>query len=74
MSYENITKQIANAKPDMLEILPGLMPKIIKRVTNTSKVPVIAGGLISDKEDVLNALSAGAISVSSTNPAMWRML
>lgn len=74
MSYENIPKQIANAKPDMLEILPGLMPKIIKRVTNTAKVPVIAGGLISDKEDVLNALSAGAISVSSTNPAMWRML
>lgn len=73
MSYENIPKQIANAKPDMLEILPGLMPKIIKRVTKIAKVPVIAGGLISDREDVLNALSAGAISVSSTNPVVWRM-
>lgn len=74
MSYENVVKQIANAKPDMLEILPGLMPKIIKRISRTIKVPVIAGGLISDREDVMNALSAGAISVSSTNPAVWKML
>lgn len=74
MSYENIPKQVANAKPDMLEILPGLMPKIIKRVVKTAKVPIIAGGLISDREDVMNALSAGAISVSSTNPAVWEML
>ena len=74
MSYENIPKQITNAKPDMLEILPGLMPKMIKRVVKTARVPVIAGGLISDREDVMNALSAGAISVSTTNPAVWRML
>ena len=73
MSYENIPKQMANAKPDMLEILPGLMPKIIRRVTKMAKVPVIAGGLISDREDVMTALSAGAISVSSTNPAVWMM-
>lgn len=74
MSYENIVKQIANAKPDMLEILPGVMPKIIRRLSKTVKVPVIAGGLILDREDVMNALSAGAISVSSTNPEVWKML
>lgn len=73
MSYQNVPKQLANAKPDMLEILPGLMPKIISRVVRNSKVPVIAGGLISDREDVMNALSAGAIAVSSTNPAVWDM-
>lgn len=74
LSYENIPKQMANAKPDMIEILPGLMPKIIRRVAKIAKVPVIAGGLISEKEDVMNALSAGAISVSSTNAEVWKML
>lgn len=73
LSYENVVKQIANAKPDMLEILPGVMPKIIKRISKTVKIPVVAGGLISDREDVMNALSAGAISVSTTNPAVWKM-
>lgn len=73
MAYENIQKQMAAARPDMLEILPGVMPKIIRRITKMVKVPVIAGGLISDKEDVMGALSAGAISVSSTNPDVWMM-
>lgn len=73
MAFENIQKQMSVARPDMLEILPGLMPKIITRVSRTAKVPVIAGGLISEKEDVMAALAAGAISVSSTNPRVWEM-
>ena len=51
----------------------GLMPKIIRRVAQLTGKPVIAGGLISDKEDVTAALSAGAVAVSTTNPAVWRM-
>lgn len=73
MAFENIEKQMAVARPDTLEILPGLMPKVIKRVCRMVRIPVIAGGLISDKEDVVAALSAGAISVSSTNPKVWLM-
>lgn len=73
MSYENIPKQIANARPDTLEILPGLMPKIIKRIVKNVRIPLIAGGLIADREDVISALSSGAVSVSSTNPDVWKM-
>lgn len=73
MAYENIPKQIAYARPDAIEILPGLMPKVIKKICRSVKTPVIAGGLISDREEVLSALSAGAISVSSTNQSVWQM-
>lgn len=73
MAYENIEKQMNQVKPDALEILPGLMPKIIRKVTRMVNVPVIAGGLISEKEDVMAALAADAVSVSSTNPAIWRL-
>ncbi|MCB7320505.1 glycerol-3-phosphate responsive antiterminator [Lacrimispora sp. 210928-DFI.3.58] len=73
MAFENIEKQMSVARPDVIEILPGLMPKVIKRVCKLVRVPVIAGGLISDKEDVMAALSAGAISVSTTNPKVWLM-
>lgn len=73
MAFENIEKQMSVARPDIIEILPGLMPKVIRRVCKLVKVPVIAGGLISDKEDVVSALSAGAISVSTTNPKVWLM-
>ena len=73
MSYENINRQVDAGNPDVLEILPGLMPKVIKKVCDQVRIPVIAGGLISEKEDVVNALSAGAISVTTTNYEVWRM-
>ncbi len=71
MAFENIKKQIETVKPDFIEILPGVMPKVIKRISSMASVPVIAGGLISDKDDVIAALSAGAVSISSTNPKIW---
>jgi glycerol-3-phosphate responsive antiterminator len=49
------------------------MPKVIKRICSQTLVPVIAGGLIADKEDVMAALSAGAVSISTTNQAVWFM-
>lgn len=73
IAYESIQKQMRGIKPDMIEILPGLMPKVIKKVCKSGNVPIIAGGLISDKEDVVGALSAGAIAVSTTNKRVWEM-
>lgn len=73
MAFENIEHQMAIARPDLIEILPGLMPKVIRKVCGMVKVPVIAGGLIAEKEDVVSALSAGAISVTTTNPGVWLM-
>ena len=73
MALKNTEKHLSQDKPDLVEILPGLMPKIIRRLSHSAPCPVIAGGLISDKEDVLCALSAGAVAVSSTSPAVWDM-
>ena len=71
MALDNIQRQKAQ-DCDLIEVLPGLMPKIIRRVAQLTGKPVIAGGLISDKEDVTSALSAGAVAVSTTNPAGGR--
>ena len=73
MAYENIRQQQHAVKPDYIEVLPGVMPKVIGKVCKMSKTPIIAGGLISDKESVMAALSAGAIAVSSTNHDVWKM-
>lgn len=71
MALENVQKQNMVSRPDFIEVLPGVMPKIIQRICNATNIPVIAGGLISDKSDVMGALSAGAISISSTNQDIW---
>lgn len=73
MAYESIRQQQNSVKPDFIEVLPGVMPKVIGKVCKMSKTPIIAGGLISDKESVMAALSAGAIAVSSTNHEVWKL-
>ena len=75
MVYENVKKQIENVKPDMIEIIPGAMPKVISRLCEfiEGKVPVIAGGMIMDKEDTMKALNAGATAISTTKQNIWFM-
>ena len=75
MVYENVRKQIENVKPDMIEIIPGAMPKVISRLCEfiEGKVPVIAGGMIMDKEDTMKALDAGATAISTTRQNVWFM-
>jgi glycerol uptake operon antiterminator len=73
IAVNNIEKQPSLKDADAVEILPGLMPKIIQKLVGSIGKPVIAGGLINDKEDILNALNAGAIAISSTNHDTWFM-
>ena len=54
-------------------ILPGLMPKMIRKIRKSIRRPLIAGGLISDKEDIMAALDAGAVAVSTTKEPVWFM-
>ena len=74
MALQNIEKQAsaAGVKPDIIEFLPGIvLPKMIRRINKVSRVPIIAGGLIADREDVMNALDAGAMAISTTNRDVW---
>ena len=59
--------------PDMIEILPGPIPRVIARLSNELSVPVIAGGLLEEKSDILAALGAGALCVSTTDSHLWDM-
>ena len=71
MAYENISKQLQMVRPDFIEVLPGVAPKVIKQICKQTNVPVIAGGLIAEKEDVMAMLTNGATSISTTNQELW---
>ncbi len=60
-------------KPDFLEILPGLMPGIIRSLKTSTGIPILTGGLIRTKQDVTSALNAGAMAISTTNESVWDM-
>ena len=73
MALSNVTRRHDSCHPDFIEILPGVMPKIIRRICRETQTPIIAGGLIADKEDIMAALGAGACAISTTNPNVWFM-
>lgn len=73
MSLETCIKNCNEYKPSAIEIMPGISEKIIKKVHSKVSIPLIAGGLIEDKTDVLNALDSGALAISTTNKNIWNM-
>lgn len=62
---------IKNTRPDAVEIMPGIIPRVIETIYNKTKIPIITGGLIMNKDDVIQSLKAGAIGVSSTKVDIW---
>ena len=73
MSLQNILSAKDINRPDFLEVLPGVIPPVIAEITARTSVPVIAGGLIRSKQDVIQALQAGCMAVSTSCQAVWRM-
>lgn len=73
LSYENVKESLKSANCDLIEILPGIMPKILDDIEKRTSIPIIAGGLIRGKKDAFDALNAGAIAVSSSNKNVWKM-
>lgn len=59
--------------PDMVELLPGVVPKAIEEVRRRLEIPVIAGGMVTEDSEVAQALAAGALAVSSSEKGLWRM-
>ncbi len=60
-----------NFHPSYIEIMPGVIPKVIRRFCSSTDIPIIAGGLIESPEEVKAALESGAVAVSTANRALW---
>lgn len=73
LSYENSVKSILSVQPDMVEVLPGIIPKIIRRLSGQLSIPLIAGGLIESKDDVIEILGSGALAISTGKKELWML-
>lgn len=67
-----IDEMLDSVKPDMMELMPGVIPKLIHRFSG-GVIPVIAGGLVQTKSEVTEALSAGAAAVSTGTQVLWHI-
>ncbi len=67
---ESIHEMIGSTRPDFIEIMPGVVNKVIAKFVSED-IPVIAGGLIETKAEVTAALGCGAIAVSTGTQELW---
>jgi glycerol uptake operon antiterminator len=73
VSLDNGIRIIKSSRPDAIEVLPGIVvPRVMGRLRQEIDLPVIAGGLISDLNDLKSVLDHGAIGVSTSSKALWK--
>ncbi len=59
------------SKADMIEIMPGTVTKVIKKLKKELDVPIVAGGLIETYEEIEDALFCGATAISTGKKEFW---
>jgi len=69
----NTVKNHMISECDAVEVLPGIIPKVLGIISEYCNKPVVAGGLIETKEEVMQALSSGATCISTTKKEIWDM-
>lgn len=71
-NYDNVKKHVRENTPDIVEVMPAGLVKMIRYVLSEISTPLIASGLVLDEIDVKGALDAGAFAVSTTNRSLWK--
>ncbi len=71
-SVNTTIEAVKSSKPSMIEIMPGILEKVVKKLKNEINIPIIAGGLIETKAEIKASLDAGASAVSTGKKEFWR--
>ena len=62
---------IKKVEPDFVEVLPGIAHKVVKIIDEETPSKVIAGGLINEESEIVQALDSGASYVTTSNRLLW---
>ncbi|MFY0762474.1 glycerol-3-phosphate responsive antiterminator [Metabacillus dongyingensis] len=72
-AYTSGVRNIMETKPDAIEIMPGLMPRVIKDLSKVCPYPIISAGLIKSHEEILEGLEAGSNAVAVGASELWKL-
>lgn len=70
-SVDTAVESIKQSRPDIIEMMPGIVTKKIAEFSAKVQMPIIAGGLVEELSEVQEALKAGATAVSTGNSLLW---
>ena len=67
---DSIDDMLRTTEPHMMELMPGIIGKTVQRFSR-GHIPVIAGGLVQTRQEVMDALNSGATAVSTGQKELW---
>ncbi|MGG3573945.1 glycerol-3-phosphate responsive antiterminator [Bacillus gobiensis] len=70
--YDHALHIVEQHQPDLIEIMPSRLPQVIRELSQKVHVPLITGGLLSEKAHAVEALENGAVGVSTSNIDVWK--
>jgi len=71
LSVKSALDGIGKVKVDAIEIMPGIIPTVIQKMARQINTPIIAGGLISTREEVDLVIKSGALCASTSREELW---
>lgn len=66
-------KMMHGRRPDFIEVMPGIIPKVIAEIKARCPVPLIAGGMIRSKAEIIALLKVGVVAVSTSREELWKL-
>ncbi|WP_036065020.1 glycerol-3-phosphate responsive antiterminator [Listeria grandensis] len=66
------TALVQKVQPDYIELLPGILPTMVEKMTELLHIPVIAGGLITTQIQIDEILAANATAITTSQKSLWK--
>lgn len=73
-AFDTGLKNVGSLKPNAVEIMPGLMPRVAAEIKSHTDTPLIAAGLIKQRHEVDAMLAAGCDGVAVSDRSLWNYL
>ncbi len=70
-SISTTIEALKSSRPNMIEIMPGIVTKGIRTLKSKTNIPIIAGGLIDTEEEISEVVKCGISAVSTGKQEFW---
>ena len=70
---ETAVAALERSKPDIVEILPGVILPSVRHLLPEFAMPLLAGGFVRNAAEVDAILEAGAVAATTSTPELWAM-
>jgi glycerol uptake operon antiterminator len=70
-AFQTGVKSVLASSPDIVEIMPGLMPRVIREWKAECAAPLVVAGLVKSRDEIDMMLGSGCDAVAVGDARLW---